>query len=74
LSALCSFEIINRRTGLNIASLSEYKYEKEVLVGPYTAFLITAVRRISPNYAEIDLQECKRVTEEDDDDDDDEDF
>jgi hypothetical protein len=73
LSALCSFEIINRRTGLNIESLSEYKYEKEVLVGPYTAFLITAVRRIAPNYAEIDLQECKRVTDEDDDDDD-EDF
>ncbi|CAF1044309.1 unnamed protein product [Adineta steineri] len=70
LSALCTFEIINHRTGLNIESLSEYQHEKEVLVGPYTAFFITAVRRLAPNYAEIDLRECETVKEEDDDDDD----
>ncbi|UJR34704.1 hypothetical protein I4U23_027481 [Adineta vaga] len=55
LSTLCSFEIVNHRTGLNIETISEYRNEKEVLVGPYTAFSIIAVRRIAPNYAEIDL-------------------
>ncbi|CAF0910637.1 unnamed protein product [Adineta steineri] len=73
LSALCTFEIINHRTGLNIENLSEYQHEKEVLVGPYTAFFITAVRRLAPNYAEIDLRECETVKQDDDDDDDDDD-
>jgi hypothetical protein len=73
LSSLCSFEIINHRTGLNIESLSEYQHEKEVLIGPYTAFLIIAVRRIASNYAEIDLRECETVKEEEEEDDDDDD-
>ena len=67
--ALCILEITNRRTGLGIDIVSEYQDEKEVLVGPCTAFLITGVRRISSNYAEIDLRECEAVNENDDDDD-----
>ena len=42
---LCKVEIMTRRTGLNVESVSEYQHEKEVLLGPYTAFLVTGVRR-----------------------------
>ena len=66
---LCILEITHRRTGLNVESVSEYQDEKEVLVGPCTAFRITGVRRIAPNYAEIDLRECEAVNENDDGDD-----
>ncbi|CAF1177384.1 unnamed protein product [Rotaria sordida] len=71
LSALCIYEIINDRTGLNIEDISEYRNEKEVLVGPYTAFKITAVHRVDSNYIEIDLQECKKVNYQDEDENDD---
>jgi hypothetical protein len=72
---LCSYEINNDRTGLLLVDHSEYKHEEEVLVVPYKAFLITAVRRAAPNNAEIDLRECEVVNEDneveiDDDDDD----
>ncbi|CAF3637825.1 unnamed protein product [Rotaria sp. Silwood1] len=60
LSALCTYEIVNDRTGLNIEGISEYKDEKEVLIGPLTAFIITTIRQIARNYAEIDLRECKK--------------
>jgi hypothetical protein len=75
LSALCTYEIINNRTGLSIEGVSEYNHEKEVLVGPYSAFTITAIRQIRPNYVEIDLRECEEApnVEEDNDDDDDDD-
>jgi len=73
LSVLCTYEIINDRTGLNIESISEYKAEKEVLVGPYAAFIITGIRQVTPKSVEIDLRECERVNEENDDDDDDDD-
>ncbi|CAF1337214.1 unnamed protein product [Rotaria sordida] len=69
LSAFCTYEIINDRTGLNIEEISEYRDEREVLVGPYTAFIIKAIREISSNYVEIDLQECEKIDYQDDDDD-----
>jgi len=73
LSVLCTYEIINNRTGLSIESISEYNHEKEVLVGPYSAFIITAIRQVRPDYVEIDLRECEQVQNKDDDDDDDDD-
>lgn len=68
LAIVCTYEIINDRTGLNIEGISEYKHEKEVLVGPYSAFTITATRKISDNHTEIDLRECEKVNDGDDDD------
>ncbi|CAF1173048.1 unnamed protein product [Adineta ricciae] len=73
LAVLCSFEIVNHRTGLSVESISEFAYEQEVLVGPYTAFLIVDVRQVSDNYAEIDLRECD-IVEHDENGGDDEDF
>ncbi|CAF1539103.1 unnamed protein product [Rotaria sp. Silwood1] len=67
---LCTYEIINDRTGLNIEEISEYKHEREVLVGPYSAFTITAIREVSEHYIQIDLRECEKVNNQDDDDDD----
>ena len=61
ISAVCKFTLVNPRSGLLIENISEFRHEKEVLVGPYTAFLITAVRRVTPTYVEIDLQECKTL-------------
>ena len=72
-AALCSLDIVNHRTGLNIESLSEYQHEKEVLVGPYTAFSITVVRRVADNYTEIYLRECEVAAVDDDDEDNDDD-
>ncbi|CAF1468658.1 unnamed protein product [Rotaria sp. Silwood1] len=71
MAALCIYEIINDRTALDIEQVSEYKFEKEVLVGPYTAFVITAIRKIRPDYVEIDLRECEKVNDDDEDDDND---
>lgn len=73
LSALCTYEIINDRTGLNIENISEYSMEKEVLVGPYTPFIIKTIRQVTSNYVEIDLRECEKVNIENDDDDNDDD-
>ncbi|CAF4378985.1 unnamed protein product [Rotaria sp. Silwood2] len=68
LSALCTYEIINDRTGLDIEGISEYKNEKEVLIGTLTTFKITTIRQIARNYAEIDFRECEQVNSHDDDD------
>ena len=73
-SALCSYEIVNKRTGLNIERLSEFRDEKEVLVGPYSAFMITAIRHDRPEYVEIDLREIEQTSNDSDDDDDDDDY
>jgi hypothetical protein len=72
LSALCTYEIINDRTGLDIEKLSEYAVEREVLIGPYTAFQIRAIRHSKPQYVEIDLRECEKPTDEEEDDDEEE--
>lgn len=69
--ALCTYEIINKRTGLNIEHISEYRNEKEVLIGPHNTFLITTIRQISHNYVEFDLRECEKEFCQDDDFDDD---
>ncbi|CAF3172406.1 unnamed protein product [Rotaria sp. Silwood2] len=71
MAALCTYEIINERTGIDIEQLSEYSIEKEVLVGPYTAFAISAIRKIRSDYVEIDLRECEKANDEEEDDDDD---
>ncbi|UJR11253.1 hypothetical protein I4U23_015435 [Adineta vaga] len=73
LSAICSYEIINNRTGLDIERLSEYSMEKEVLVGPYTAFVIRSIEQLGPQYVKIDLIECEKVNDQHDDDDSDDD-
>ncbi|CAF2019860.1 unnamed protein product [Rotaria magnacalcarata] len=70
LSILCTYEIINDRTGLNVERLSEYRHEKEVLVGPYSAFIIIVIRKVSDSYVEIHLRECEKVNDQDDDDND----
>jgi hypothetical protein len=70
-SALCTYEIINNRTALDIEQISEYRHEREVLIGPYTAFKITTIRQIAPNYIEIDLRECATGNEEENDENDD---
>jgi len=73
LSVFCTYEIINDRTGLNIENISEFNMEKEVLVGPYAAFIIKAIRQKALDFVEIDLRECEKVNDDDDDDDDDDD-
>jgi hypothetical protein len=72
LSALCTYQIINNRTGLDVERISEYSMEKEVLVGPYTAFIIKAIQQ-KQQFVEIDLIECQQPIDEKDDEDDDED-
>lgn len=74
LSALCSYEIVNPRTGLSIDKLSEYQHEREVLVGPYSAFVIKDIRRVQSDYVEIDLREIEQTAKDNDDDDDDGDY
>ncbi|CAF1189209.1 unnamed protein product [Rotaria sp. Silwood1] len=71
LSTLCTYEIINARTALNIESISEYRDEKEVLVGPYSAFIILKVHKVTSNYVEIDLRECEKLSCQDRDENDD---
>ncbi|CAF3610923.1 unnamed protein product [Rotaria sordida] len=73
MAALCIYEIINDRTGLDIEPISEYALEREVLVGPYTAFVITAIRKIRPDYVEIDLRECEKANDDDGEEDDNDD-
>ncbi|CAF0952172.1 unnamed protein product [Rotaria sordida] len=70
LCILCTYEIMNNRTGLDIQEISEYKYEKEVLIGPFTPFIITTIRQIARNYVEIDLRECEKINFQNDIDDD----
>lgn len=73
-SALCSYEIVNKRTGLSIERFSEFRHEQEVLVGPYSAFMIIAIRHDRPEYVEIDLREIEQTWNDSDDDDDDDDY
>lgn len=78
ISVFCTYQIRNKRTGLSISGYSEYKNEQEVLVGPYSAFIITDIQKVKPNYFKINLQECDLVNLDDDgdkdkDDDDDDD-
>ena len=72
LSVFCTYEIINDRTGLDIEKLSEYTTEQEVLVGPYAAFEIRAIRYPKTQSVEIDLRECQKPIDGQEDDDDEE--
>ena len=59
-STLCIYEILNRRTALDIRNISMFPDEEEVLILPYSAFKIKGIKRNdnkSPRY-EINLQEC----------------
>ena len=61
LQVICTYEIRNRRTALNIQSISEFEEELEVLIMPYSAFKIMDIQRYeqSPNEVEIQLKECE---------------
>lgn len=61
LRVLCTYEIRNRRTALDIRYISEFEDESEVLIMPYTAFKIIRVQRNeqSSNEVEIQLKECE---------------
>jgi hypothetical protein len=67
LSALCTYELVNDRTGLDVEQISEYSMEKEVLIGPYTAFIIQAIRKFNSKYVEIDLKECEKTNDDEED-------
>ncbi|CAF0853725.1 unnamed protein product [Didymodactylos carnosus] len=43
LQAICTYEIVNDRTALDIGKISEYSNEQEVLIGPYSAFIVPEV-------------------------------
>ena len=42
-SFICTYEIISESTALDISSISEYGYEQEVVILPYSAFLIKSI-------------------------------
>jgi predicted transcriptional regulator len=61
LSTICIYQIRNERTALAIQHLSLFEYEEEVLILPYSAFNIIAVKQnkdCSPQ-VEIKLRECE---------------
>jgi hypothetical protein len=61
LSAICTYELRNPRTALDIEQISEYSYEKEVLILPYSAFKIIDIKQNedSTPKVEIKLKECE---------------
>ncbi|CAF3960095.1 unnamed protein product [Rotaria sordida] len=61
LSTICTYEIRNQRTALDIQDISLFQYEEEVLILPYSAFKIIDIqinKDKSPN-VEIKLKECE---------------
>lgn len=61
LPTLCTYEIRNPRTALDIQSVSLYEYEEEVLILPYSAFKIIDIQKNETNSPkiEIKLKECE---------------
>jgi hypothetical protein len=56
-SFFCTYEIVsNERTALDISGISEFEDEEEVLILPYTAFLITKIEE-GPETSNIYLKE-----------------
>lgn len=60
-NTICIYEIRNKGTGLDIAHLSEFKEEEEVLILPYSAFKIIDIKQNKSNLPkiEIKLKECE---------------
>ncbi|CAF1521179.1 unnamed protein product [Adineta ricciae] len=65
LSALCTYIIKNRSTALAIEEVSEYQFEEEVLILPYSAFEVTLVHKTSMNKDMMNIvmtfEECDLV-------------
>ncbi|CAF0795039.1 unnamed protein product [Adineta ricciae] len=61
LSTICTYEIRNQRTALDIHQISLFEYEQEVLILPYSAFKIIDLKTNSHNLpkVEITLKECE---------------
>ncbi|CAF1097874.1 unnamed protein product [Didymodactylos carnosus] len=60
---ICKYEIINKGTAMNIETMSDHSYEREVLIIPYTVFRITKfawkTHVDGKQMAEIELCECE---------------
>ncbi len=61
ISTICVYEIRYKRTALDIAHISEFPYEQEVLVLPYSAFKIIDIKqnKLNSPAIEIKLKECE---------------
>ncbi|CAF2955115.1 unnamed protein product [Rotaria sp. Silwood2] len=61
LSIICTYEIRNQRTALDIQGISLFQYEEEVLILPYSAFKIIDIQTNKDKSAkvEIKLKECE---------------
>lgn len=55
---LCIYTIRNRATAYSIKELSAIDGESEVLVFPFSAFHVAAVRKGSSGIVEVDFDEC----------------
>ncbi|CAF0848746.1 unnamed protein product [Adineta steineri] len=65
---LCTYTIKNRRTAYDLETISEYPEEKEVLIIPYSAFIVKGMDRYeSPSETgiviKIELEECEAVSD-----------
>ncbi|CAF0971591.1 unnamed protein product [Rotaria sordida] len=57
-SVICTYEIRNinnRRTALDISSLSQFPHEREVLIIPFSAFHVKSVKRPGNNLQPIEM-------------------
>lgn len=64
LPTLCTYTIKNRRTAYDIETISKYSEEKEVLVIPYSAFIVKRMEQYhSPSengiMITVELEECE---------------
>ena len=61
LSAMCTYEVRNPRTALDIHQISLFEHEAEVLLLPYSAFKIMDIQidRTKSPQVEIRLKECE---------------
>lgn len=60
-STICTYQIRNPRTGLDVEHLSQFPNEKEVLILPYSAFKIIDIKQntSTSSTVEIRLKECE---------------
>ncbi|CAF4082894.1 unnamed protein product [Adineta steineri] len=61
LSVICEYDILNKRTALDIPYISLFEGEQEVLILPYSIFNIVDIKFDKSNspLVEIKLKECK---------------